>query len=119
MVPPLSVSVDPPALAVTVPPHVVAGAGVAALTTPAGYVSENAAAVSATVLALVSVTVSVDVTLVTMVDGANALPTVMFGEARNAEARSPVAVVPPSRPVTRVAVVPEIRYRLVGFCVWV
>ncbi len=59
------------------PEHVVEAFGVAAITTPLGKVSVNAAVrLAAEVLALLSVTVSVEVAFAAMVLGANALATV-------------------------------------------
>ena len=73
------VTVEPPAAAATAPApeHVVEAFGVAAITTPLGKVSVNAAArFAAEVLALLSVIVNVDTPLAAMVLGANALATV-------------------------------------------
>lgn len=61
MVPPDSATEPEPAVAVTVPPQLVAGAGAAALTRPKGYVSVKAAAEAATPFGFVNVIVSVDV----------------------------------------------------------
>jgi hypothetical protein len=58
IVAPARVNPVPLGAAVTLPPHVVAPAGAAVLTRPAGYVSMSPAFVSAVVLGLVSVTVS-------------------------------------------------------------
>ena len=61
MVPPESATLAPLLAAVTVPaPHVVAPAGVAVFTRPAGYVSVKAAPVIAAAFALVSVMVRTD-----------------------------------------------------------
>ena len=69
MVPPLKVSDVAPAVGAQVPPQVVAADGVAATCTPAGRPSVNAAPVSAPVLVLVSVKVSVETPLTAIGSG--------------------------------------------------
>ena len=75
-VPPASTTLAPLLAAVTVPPaHVVAPPAAAVLTRFAGYVSVNAAPVTAVALEFVSVIVSTDVPLMPTTAGANALAT--------------------------------------------
>src|SRR5438552_6616225 len=73
IVPPESARDVPLFAAVTVPPHVVAPLAEAVLTRPAGYVSVNAAPVTATALPLVSVTVSTEVVPTETAAGVNDL----------------------------------------------
>ncbi len=80
--PPLRLTVVPPAVAPTVPaPHVVVAFGVAAIVTPVGSASESARPVNATLLAAVFATVSVNVDVPPgAIDAAtNALVSVTFG----------------------------------------
>jgi hypothetical protein len=62
----------PPAVAVTMPPQVPAVAGVDATVTPEGSATESATPLSARLLGLVSVTVTVLVPPTTMLDGLSA-----------------------------------------------
>ncbi len=72
IVAPESATLVPLFAAVTVPPvHVVAPAGVAVFTRPAGYVSVKAAAVIAVVFEFVSVIVRTDAVPGVTVDGVN------------------------------------------------
>ncbi len=74
---PANATLAPPLAAVTVPPaQVVAPLALAVLTSPAGYVSVNAAPVTAVAFGLVSVMVSTLGSLVPIAPGVNDLATV-------------------------------------------
>lgn len=73
IVPPLNATEPPLAAAVTVPPQVVAPAGVPVLVIPVGYVSVKAAAVMAEVVGLDKVMVMTDVAPAIMGDVPKAL----------------------------------------------
>ena len=92
IVPPESAALAPPFAAVTAPPaHVVAPDAGVALTTLAGYVSVNAAPVIAVAFGFVSVIVRVDVPLMPIALGLNAL--VAIGRSSTVSvAEAPVAV---------------------------
>ena len=77
IVAPESATVLPAPAAVTVPPtQVVAPAGVAVFARPAGYVSVNAAPVTATLFVFASVSVSTDGTFMPTAAGAKAFASV-------------------------------------------
>lgn len=73
MVPPASDTLDAPGTAVTVPPQLVVGLGVAASLTPAGKLSVKAVPGTLIVLPLLSVIVSLETPATGIVLGANAL----------------------------------------------
>ena len=75
--PPVKVTVEPPAVAVSAPPQVVLALGVAAITTPLGKVSMSGAVrLAAVASALLKVMVRVETPPALMVAGLKALPSV-------------------------------------------
>ena len=100
MMPPASETLGPLLTAVTVPPQVVDAAGARALVICVGYVSVNAAPVSATALGLVSVMVTVLVCPLAMVAALKLLATVSAFNTVNV-AFTPVASILLDAPVTR------------------